>query len=564
MPLRSLGLVVAALLVLAAAPAALGAGRIYWANANDTISYANLDGSGGGHVLDLSGATPNRIRGIAIDSAAGRIYWGNSGNNTISYANLDGSGGGDELNISGATPNYVHGVAVDPAAGKIYWANDTGNSISFANLDGSGGGGELNLTGATPDQPYGVALDLAAGRIYWANVDVGNNTISYAKLDDSGGGGQLNLAGATPDKPHDVAIYPSAGKIYFGNLNNTISYAKLDGSGGGGELNLSGATPAGPVGLAIDPVVGRVYWANLATGNNTISYAKLDGSGGGGQLNLSGGSPNQPRFMALLRAPDGAGALQVTGGSSLGSVLSCSGASWAPDLLGAHLYRAPRGALVYHWSRDGVDIAGASGTTYTAFAGGDYRCRVTAANAAGSSSQTSAPHTVSSPPGTHTLAVSVFGSGSGAVTGPGINCPGDCVQTYADGTRVSLRASSASGSSFRGWGGACSGTGACRLTMSADRSVSARFTANPDTRVTEAKISSRHYEASFRFTAVGKATDFQCKLTRRHGRARFKRCHSQKSYKRLRPGLYAFKVRARGPGGTDPTPAKEWFRIRGR
>ena len=77
---------------------------------------------------------------MAIDAAAGRIYWANQGNDTISYANLDGSGGGGELNISGATANKPHGLAIDPAAGRIYWANDD-NTISYANLDGSGGGG---------------------------------------------------------------------------------------------------------------------------------------------------------------------------------------------------------------------------------------------------------------------------------------------------------------------------------------------------------------------------------------------------------------------------------------
>src|SRR5690348_5485219 len=97
----SFALIAAGLLVLASAPAALGADRVYWGNGdNNTISYANLDGSGGGGELNLAGATPSGPRGVAIDTAAGRIYWANQGNNTISYANLDGSGGGAQLNIS--------------------------------------------------------------------------------------------------------------------------------------------------------------------------------------------------------------------------------------------------------------------------------------------------------------------------------------------------------------------------------------------------------------------------------------------------------------------------------
>jgi hypothetical protein len=229
-----------------------------------------------------------------------------------------------------------------------------------------------------------------ADRVYWGNG--GNNTISYANLDGSGGGGQLNISGTLPNKPHGLAVDPTAGRIYWANDNNTISYANLDGSGGGGELNLSGATPSGAVGLAIDHEAGRLYWGNL--GNDTISYVNLDGSGGGGQLNLSGATSSDPRFLALLRAPSGVRAPQIAGGSSAGPVLTCSQGAWAPDLLGAFLYRAPQ-SLAYQWSRDGVEIGGATETSYTAHVPGDYRCRVTATNEAGSTSQTSDPHAVS-------------------------------------------------------------------------------------------------------------------------------------------------------------------------
>src|SRR5919108_1446665 len=51
-----------------------------------------------------------------------------------------------------------------------------------------------------------------------------------------------------------------------------------------------------------------------------------------------------------------------------------------------------------------------------------------------------------------TLTVSV--SGSGAVSGPGIACPGDCTQAFAHGTTVSLSATPGSGATFTGWSGA--------------------------------------------------------------------------------------------------------------
>jgi hypothetical protein len=74
------------------------------------------------------------------------------------------------------------------------------------------------------------------------------------------------------------------------------------------------------------------------------------------------------------------------------------------------------------------------------------------------------------------LTVSLAGNGSGSVSGPGIACPGDCSETYDANTPVTLNATPDASSVFTGWGGACSGTGACDTTMSAAQSVTATFT----------------------------------------------------------------------------------------
>ncbi|MGA2927073.1 MAG: hypothetical protein ABSG43_13935, partial [Solirubrobacteraceae bacterium] len=75
----------------------------------------------------------------------------------------------------------------------------------------------------------------------------------------------------------------------------------------------------------------------------------------------------------------------------------------------------------------------------------------------------------------HTLAVSLAGEGSGTVAGAGISCPGTCSTLDAAGTTVSLSAAPAGESVFTGWSGACSGTGACQVTLSSDQAVIATF-----------------------------------------------------------------------------------------
>lgn len=86
------------------------------------------------------------------------------------------------------------------------------------------------------------------------------------------------------------------------------------------------------------------------------------------------------------------------------------------------------------------------------------------------------------PPGNFSLTVSRGGTGSGTVTGTGFSCGGDCSESYPENTaiNVTLTAAAASGSTFAGWGGACTSTTAttCTVatTITANLGVSATFT----------------------------------------------------------------------------------------
>jgi hypothetical protein len=184
----------------------------------------------------------------------------------------------------------------------------------------------------------------------------------------------------------------------------------------------------------------------------------------------------------------------------------------------------------------------------------------------------------------HVLTVAVAGSGTGTITGSGISCPTACTSSYLAGTEVSLAAHAASGSTFSGWSGACSGSGPCTATVSSDDAVTAMFARKlppgppgtfprPNTVITRRTIRSHRRTATFRFRAIGHATGLQCAIVRkpaprrhhkrRHAsKARFSRCRSPRAYRHLRHGHYIFSVRALGPGGIDRTPARRNFTIR--
>ncbi len=81
-------------------------------------------------------------------------------------------------------------------------------------------------------------------------------------------------------------------------------------------------------------------------------------------------------------------------------------------------------------------------------------------------------------PPTFNLTTVRVGTGSGTVTsGDGkITCGATCSASYADNSTVTLSATAAPNSVFKGWsGGGCSGTGTCTLTIHADTNVSATF-----------------------------------------------------------------------------------------
>jgi hypothetical protein len=76
------------------------------------------------------------------------------------------------------------------------------------------------------------------------------------------------------------------------------------------------------------------------------------------------------------------------------------------------------------------------------------------------------------------LTSSKGGTGTGTITGTGINCGNECANTYNAGTIVMLTATPEAGSIFGGWSrGGCAGTGQCVMNMNANRTVTALFNA---------------------------------------------------------------------------------------
>jgi hypothetical protein len=223
-------------------------------NADRHILAVNLDGSGAS-VFAPAGAPVSEPEGIAVNPATRTVYWANTGSNSISWANLDGGGGG-VLNTSGVPlDNPCCRIAIDPVGGRVYWVNSTmgSSSIAYANADNTGGGGTLNLTGSSVSPGgEGIVVDPAAGRVYYLGAIGVTEALGYANINGSGGG---DVAGTTMKSSWGLAMDPSLGRLYWGNegngevRTNAFGFINLTGSSGG--ISIATAPVANPQ----DPVV---------------------------------------------------------------------------------------------------------------------------------------------------------------------------------------------------------------------------------------------------------------------------------------------------------------------
>ncbi len=130
------------------------------------------------------------------------------------------------------------------------------------------------------------------------------------------------------------------------------------------------------------------------------------------------------------------------------------------------------------WTGVKSTSGGTESKTYSS--AGTYTYSITCSKAGTSNATDSVTVVVNSQTVTnYTLTTSKSGSGTISSSPSGISCGTDCSQSYASGTSVSLSATPSSGYVFSGWGGSCSGTGSCTVSMTSNKTVTAVFTYSP-------------------------------------------------------------------------------------
>jgi DNA-binding beta-propeller fold protein YncE len=265
----------------------LGAGRVL---------SANPDGSDLKTLVSEGRKLPD---GLAVDIAAGHLFWTNMGNpkandGTIFRSDLDGRNMTTIIATGGTfTPKQLQ---IDKPNCKLYWSDREGMRVMRASLDGSDietlvdtGQGD-SRPGADPNKwCVGIAVDAGAGKVYWSQKggdNAGEGRILRANLDTPQGQTPTNrtdieLLYDNLPEPIDLDIDPGARMLYWTDRGdpprgNTVNRAPLDvpaAKRGAPEIVFDHLMEG--IGLALDPKGGRLFVTDLG---GSIYSANLDGT----------------------------------------------------------------------------------------------------------------------------------------------------------------------------------------------------------------------------------------------------------------------------------------------
>ena len=268
--------------ILALGPAL--AGGVYWTDRGaGRLMRMNFDGANSG-ALVLSGEFPSagsNLRGVAVDTAANRLFWADNGSDTLRTAALDGSGAKSLLKLAGASP-FPADVRPDFANGQLWWCDQTGRLIQRTPLDG--GEAVTVVADAAPTGPYFLDFDRDHGLVYWG--DFSGGAIYRAQFD--GSRRELLLTGNLQTR--GVGVDAGGGFLYWVNRDGRSLHRCPLAAFANGPITLGHSAVATlyrgldtPHGLVLDVPAGKLYWADTGTnagegfGGQSICRGDLDG-----------------------------------------------------------------------------------------------------------------------------------------------------------------------------------------------------------------------------------------------------------------------------------------------
>jgi DNA-binding beta-propeller fold protein YncE len=273
----------AALLLLPIIALASGKPAIFYLSLAGQVVRADADGNNSKVIAKEFGFGPD---GIAVDEAAGHVYWTNMGkvsvdDGSILRTDLDGSNLTTIVPVGGTfTPKQLK---IDHKHHKLYWSDREGMRIMRANMDGSQietlvitGNGNVDRKDAS-HWCVGIALDVDRGQVYWTQKGGDNanqGTIKRASMEIPSGQNATNRSDievlfANLPEPIDLDLDLKNRHLYWTDRgDNTISRAPLDAKPGfdpakrtDRTILVSGLHEV--IGIALDLKHQRMFYTSL-------------------------------------------------------------------------------------------------------------------------------------------------------------------------------------------------------------------------------------------------------------------------------------------------------------
>jgi hypothetical protein len=272
------------------------AGRLFLLElSDDRIVSLNSDGSDR-KVIVTGCRLPD---GIAVDVAAGHIYWTNMGvpkanDGSLERADLDGRNRKTIVSEGGTfTPKQVQ---LEKKSGKLYWCDREGMRLMRANLDGSKVETLVDTSLGDPRPGpdatkwcVGVAIDVDGGKVYWTQKgadNAGKGRMFRAGIEIPRGQTASNRADIEVlydglPEPIDLDLDLNNRVMYWTDRGdpprgNTVNRAPMDSDAKGRpapEIVLTHLMEG--IGIALDLKGDRMFITDF--GGNVLA-AKLDGS----------------------------------------------------------------------------------------------------------------------------------------------------------------------------------------------------------------------------------------------------------------------------------------------
>ena len=272
-------------------------GRIFVLDlAEGRVLSANPDGTDLKTIVEEGRKLPD---GLAVDIAAGHLYWTNMGNPKVNDGSIfrcDLDGGNITTIVPPGDTFTPKQIQIEKKGGKLYWSDREGMRVMRANLDGSNIETLVDTSegyqraGTDPARwCVGIALDVERGKFYWTQKggdNAGQGRIFRANIDMPGGATAADrrdielLYDALPE-PIDLDIDPYTRTLYWTDRGdpprgNTVNRAPLDAPPGKRpppEIVFDHLMEG--IGLALDPTGGRMFITDFG---GSIYSANLDGS----------------------------------------------------------------------------------------------------------------------------------------------------------------------------------------------------------------------------------------------------------------------------------------------